>query len=83
MLCQHAGYASQTQPPLFFGTLVVGVDHTLKVLHIMKLDMSILHAHKTNLAFASRTFLNQRLHTEAGEAIGLNAVEWGWVATLL
>ena len=83
MLCQHAGHACQTQPPLFFGTLVVGVDHTLTVLHIMKLDNSILHAYKANLAFALRTFLNQHLHTEAGEAVGLNAVERGGIATLL
>ena len=83
MLCQYIGYVSQAQPPLFFGPLVVGVDHTLKILHVMKLDVSILHAHKTDLRSALRTFLNQRFHTQAGEAVGLNTVERGWIAALL
>ena len=83
MLCQYAGYVSQAQPPLFFWSLVVCVDHTLKILHVMKLDVSVLHTHKTDLGSALRTFLNQCLHTQAGEAVGLNAVEWRRVATLL
>ena len=59
--CQQAGDTFQFEPPLFFRTLVFGIDHAVEVTQVVEFDLSILNADERAVAALLVTLFDQML----------------------